>query len=93
MTPSVLFAMSLPGLLIALVVVAGVEQLASRRHRRSAITGAHRPRLGATGLVVVNAVIDPGSAAEQELRDESKVLRVESSNGTRVDLDAGTARI
>lgn len=92
----VLFAATIPGLVVLLVLLAAVEHLASRLKRRSAITGRHRPVLAAAGLDVFSGTLLAGKDAELEHRDLAKRLKVESGDaapGSVVDLSSGTAHI
>jgi hypothetical protein len=91
---------SIPGLVILLVVVAGVDRMGrSANHRlrlpwRSAEEG--RP-LAASGLDELNAFFAATKRYELDQRRISLVLRDEEGDGapprSAVDLDAGTAII
>ena len=52
MALGMLFAMTLPGLVVVLVVLAGVEVALSRRGRRGLLSGSARPSVSASGLDV-----------------------------------------
>jgi hypothetical protein len=92
-TAGFLFAMTLPGLLLLLVALTAIEKITSKLRRKSLLTGAHRPSLGATGLDLFSAAINPGKATELEERRQAKTLRLEhrSRDHNGIDLQAGTA--
>jgi len=60
MAAGVLFALTLPGLVILLVVVATAEHLWSRAGRRSLLLRRQRHALSAGGLDVFSAALVPG---------------------------------
>ena len=60
MGAGVLVALTLPGLVILLVVLAAVEHAWSRVGRRSPLHGRERHALSASGLDVFSAALDPG---------------------------------
>jgi hypothetical protein len=75
MTAGLLFAMTLPGTVVLLLVVAAVEHLSCRRGRRSPLTGRRRHALSASGLDVFSAAVLPGRADELAARAEQEQLR------------------
>ena len=96
MSLAILFAATLPGLVVLLTALAALEHIASRRRRRSVITGEHRPSLAATGLDVFSAAMLSGKDTELDHRDVAKRLRLDSTDGAppnTVDLASGTAHI
>lgn len=77
MAVGLLVAMTLPGLVVLLVLLALVEQLASRRGRRGLFSPRARAGLSAAGIDVLSAAVSPGHAlhreqqrVEQHLRDD-----------------------
>ena len=79
--PGVLFALSLPGLVVLLVVVAALEQLWSRLGRPSPVHRRRRSALSAGGLDVFSVALDPGRAADLEEQRSRAVRRVEVQDG------------
>ena len=85
MSLAILFAATLPGLVVLLIVVAAVERLSNKRRGVSA-----------AGLDVFSAAVLPGRATELEERDEAKNRRATHSDGAPphgIDLTGGTAHI
>lgn len=96
MSLTIVFAATLPGVVVLLTVLAAIEHAASRGRRRSVVTGEHRPVLAAAGLDVLSAAMLPGKDTELQHRDVAKRLRLESNDGAprnTVDLATGVARI
>ena len=92
----ILFAMSLPGLVLLLAIVGGVEVLLVRRRRRRGEATA-RPVVAETGFDALGLALSPGRKHQQE-HDEFQQLRREDEGDaapprSTVDLDAGQARI
>ncbi|MBO1333708.1 DUF6191 domain-containing protein [Streptomyces sp. VRA16 Mangrove soil] len=85
--------MTLPGLVIALTVIAFTDQglrLLGRRKRQSQIS--------ATGFEQLHATFSPGKQSELKERQSALVLRDDEEDGappahSRVDLDGGRAVI
>ncbi|MFG2824550.1 DUF6191 domain-containing protein [Kitasatospora sp. NPDC048365] len=95
---AVFWAMSLPGLVCALVVLAFVDQLAlgARRARWIPWRGTGREgQVSSTGFEQLHAQFAAGKQAELEQRKTTLMLRDEEGEGapprTRVDLDGGVA--
>ena len=91
----VLFALTLPGLVVLLVVVATLEHAWSRLGRRSPVYRRERHALSAGGIDVFSAALVPGKAidlAEQRVRE---MTRDDVADGDppygRIDLDSGVA--
>jgi hypothetical protein len=76
-----LFAMTLPGLVVILTVLAVVEQVLSRRGRRSIVSGSTRTALSASGLDAFSSALLPGKAVELEQRRIEAFLRDEEDDG------------
>ena len=74
MEAGVLFALTLPGVVLLLLVVAVLEHTASRLGRRSAITRTHRRGLSAAGLDAFAQAVSPAQAVavEQAQVEESR---------------------
>lgn len=90
-TAGALLALTLPGLLLGLLVLAVVEQVTARRGHRSRLAGSTRPRLSAAGFDVFSAAVSPGRAAQLEQRRVEAQLRDDEADGAppraQVDLD------
>lgn len=87
MSLAMLFAMSLPGLVVLLIAVAALERIVHRHGGRSA---------SAAGLDVFSASMLPGRAVELEHRDAAKTRRATHTDGAPphgVDLAGGTAHV
>jgi hypothetical protein len=97
MTAGMLMAMTLPGLVLVLLLLAVVEQGASRLRRCGLLTRRHRPARTATGMDFMAALTQPEKHLELQQRATDKVRRLEQGDGAprrhTVDLHAGTARI
>ena len=93
-----LFAMTIPGLVCLLALVALVDQLALRAGRAKWIPWRGTGREGqisATGFEQLHATFAAGKQRELDERKSSLMLRDDQGEGapprTRVDLDGGTA--
>jgi hypothetical protein len=90
-----LFALTLPGLVIVLVVLAVVERSLSQLKRRSLVRGQERPGLSAGGIDVFSAALSPGKATEMEQRRVEQLLREEEGDGApprdRIDFERRVA--
>lgn len=89
-----LFALTLPGLVLLLLALAVVEHTASRLRRRSLITRQQRTGLTATGLDFMAVLTMPNKELELDQRALDKVRRVDPGDGSPgggslVDLEAG----
>lgn len=95
MGAGLLFALTLPGLVIVLVVLAAVERSLSRLKRRSLVHGQERPGLSAGGIDVLSAALSPGKANEMEQRRVEQLLREEKDDGApprgRIDFEQHVA--
>jgi hypothetical protein len=95
MGAGVLFAMTLPGLVVLLVVLATAEHLWSRFGRRSPLHRRERHALSAGGMDVFSAALFPGKAIDLEQQRVRELTRDDVESGappsTRIDLDAGVA--
>ncbi|MGW6917425.1 DUF6191 domain-containing protein [Kitasatospora sp. NPDC054939] len=93
---AVFFAMSIPGLVCALVALAFLDQLAlrARRSRWVPWRGTGREgQISATGFEQLHAQFAAGKQNELDQRRTSLMLRDEEGDGapprTRVDLESG----
>jgi hypothetical protein len=90
-----LFALTLPGLVVLLVLVAGLEQVWSRLGRRSPLHRRARHALSAGGLDVFSAALVPGRDADLEQQRVRELRRDDVDDGAppygRIDLDGGVA--
>jgi hypothetical protein len=93
----VLFAFTLPGLVVLLVVVATVEHVWSRLGRRSPVYRRERHALSAGGMDVFSAALFPGKAVDLEQQRVREMTRDDVDDGAppyrRIDLDSGVAHI
>ena len=91
----VLVALTLPGLVILLVVLAALEHAWSRLGRRSPVHRRQRHALAAGGLDVFSTALVPGKGADLEEQRVREVRRDDGRDGAppygRIDLDGGTA--
>jgi len=90
-----LFALTLPGLVVLLVVLAAFEHAWSRLGRRSRLHGTERHALSAGGMDVFSAALFPGKAVDLEEQRVRELRRDDVQDGappyTRIDLDGGVA--
>ena len=96
MGAGVLFALTLPGLVILLVVLAVVEHAWSRLGLRSPLHRRARHALSAGGLDVFSAALVPGKAVDLEEQRVRETRRDDVADGApprRIDLDSGIAYI
>lgn len=95
MAAGTLFALTLPGLVLLLVVLGAAESLWARLGRRSPVFRRERHALSAGGLDVFSASLAPGRAVDLEQQRVRETLRDDVEDGApphrRVDLDAGVA--
>ena len=95
MGPGVLFALTLPGLVVLLVVVATAEHAWSRVGRRSPLYRRERHALSAGGMDVFSAALVPGKAVDLEQQRSRELRRDDVEDGAppygRIDLDSGVA--
>jgi hypothetical protein len=93
------FFMTLPGLVVALTLLAFVDQLLLRAGRAGALpwrNGARQSQISATGFEQLHASLSPGKQHELKERQSALVLPDNEDDGappnrTTVDLDGGTA--
>ncbi len=95
MAAGMLFALTLPGLVVLLVVVAAVEHAWSRAGRRSPLLHRRRHALSAGGLDVFSAALVPGRDVDLEQQRAREIRRDDVEDGAppygRIDLDGGVA--
>ena len=93
MAAGVLFALTLPGLVILLVVLAVVEHAWSRLGLRSPLHRRARHALSAGGMDVFSAALFPGKALDTEEQRHRELRRDDVEDGAppnrRIDLDGG----
>jgi hypothetical protein len=93
--PGLLVALTLPGLVLLLVVLAVVEQVVARLGRRSPLAHVRRHALSAGGLDVFSAALAPGRAVDLEQQRARELHRDDLGDGAppreRIDLDGGVA--
>ena len=89
------FALTLPGLVVLLLVLAAVEHAWSRLGRRSRLHGRERHALSAGGMDVFSAALVPGKAMDLEQQRVRELRRDDVEDGAppyaRIDLDSGVA--
>ena len=92
-----LFALTIPGLAVLLVVLAVVERVASGLRRASPLHGERRHALSAAGADVLSTALEPGRAVDVDQRLASELMREDETDGapprSRIDLDAGVAHL
>jgi hypothetical protein len=97
MAAGVLFAMTIPGLVIVLVVVATVEHAWSQLGRRSPLYRRDRHALSAGGMDVFSAALFPGKELDLEEQRVREMTRDDVVDGAppygRIDLDRSIAYI
>jgi len=92
----VLFALTLPGLVVLLVGLAVVEHAWSRLGRPSPLHHRARHALSAGGLDVFSAALFPGKSLDLQEQRVRKVRRDDVADGAppnRIDLDAGVVYV
>jgi hypothetical protein len=91
----VLFALTLPGVVVLLVAVAVIEQLASRRGRRGMVGRNRRRSLSAGGLDVFSSALIPGREADLEAQRTRQIVADDVEQGgpprDRIDRGRGVA--
>ena len=99
---AMVFAMSLPGLVLLLTVLAVLDQLAVKAGRTRWIPWRGSKRAGqiaSTGFDQLHAAVVPGKDVELRERHTMTMLAEEDESGAppgdgaQVDLDGGTARV
>jgi hypothetical protein len=97
MAPGVLFALTLPGLVVLLLLLATVEHAWSRLGLRSPLHRRARHALSAGGMDVFSAALFPGEAVDLEEQRVREMRRDDVEDGApprrRIDLDSGVAYI
>lgn len=91
-----LWAMSLPGLVVILVVVGAVDVVLTRRRKRRGETAA-RAKVAEVGFDALGLALSPSRRHKQEHDEFMEVKREEEGDGapprSTVDLDGRRARI
>ena len=92
---SLVFAMTLPGLVVLLILVAAIDQLLLRLRRRGLISWRQHSQVSSTGFELLQVAFSPGKQHELDQRRTQLLLRDEADEGappsSRVDLDRGVA--
>ena len=93
----VLIALTLPGLVLALLAVAAVDQLMLRLRGHGLVPWRRDTQVSSTGFDLLHAALSPGKADELDQLRTEELVRDDEAEGapprSRVDLDAGTARL
>jgi hypothetical protein len=91
------FALTLPGLVVLLVGLTMAEHLWSRLGRRSRLHGRERHALSAGGMDVFSAALFPGRALDLEEQRVREMRRDDVEDGApphaRIDLEAGVVYV
>lgn len=97
MGPGLLVALTLPGIVLLLVLLAVVEHLAARLGRLSPLARTKRHALSAGGLDVFSVALAPGRAVDLEEQRSRELHRDDLGDGAppreRIDLDGGVAHL
>ena len=83
MAARLIVALTLPGVVLLLVVLAVVEHVASRRGRRGAVSRRPRPRLSAGAFDAFSAAMSSGPAVQQEQQRVERMLRDDETSRER----------
>ncbi|MEO7980373.1 MAG: DUF6191 domain-containing protein [Sporichthyaceae bacterium] len=90
-------ALTLPGLVLALLAVAAVDQLLLRLCDHGLVRWRRDSQVSSTGFELLHASLSPGKADELAERQKQELVRDEADDGapprSTVDLDGGVARI
>lgn len=90
-------ALTLPGLVLALLAVAAADQLLLRLRDRGVVPWRRDSQVSSTGFELLHASLSPGKADELAERQKQELVRDEDDDGapprSTVDLDGGVARI
>lgn len=96
-TVGVLVALTLPGLVLALLVVAAADQVLLRARGRGLAPWRREAPVSATGFELLHAALAPGKADELAQRHSQELVRDHEEDGapprSGVDLDRGVARL
>ncbi len=94
---AMLFAMTLPGLVVLLFVVAIVDLLLVRRRGRGIVPWRRDRIVSSTGFDLLQTALNPGKQHELDQRRTELVLREEDEDGAPprdpVDLARGVVRL
>ena len=93
----VVFAMTLPGLVLLLLAVAAVDQLLLRLRGRGLMSWRAGAQVGSTGFELLHASLSPGKADELAQRRTEEIVRVDDDSAapprSRIDLVTGVAHL
>jgi hypothetical protein len=93
----VLIALTLPGLVLALLGVAAVDQLMLRLRGHGLVRWRRDTQVSSTGFDLLHAALAPGKADELAQRRTEELVRDDEAEGapprSRVDLVAGIAHL
>lgn len=94
---AVLVALTLPGLVLTLLVVAAADQVLLRARGRGLAPWRREAPVSATGFELLHAALAPGKADELAARHVEELVRDEDDEGApphlAVDLERGVARL
>ena len=90
-------ALTLPGLVLALLAVAALDQVLLRVRHRGLVSWRRDAQVTSTGFELLHASLSPGKADELAQRRTTELVRDEDEEGapprSRVDLAAGVAHL
>jgi hypothetical protein len=91
----VAFALTLPGLVVVLVLVAFADQLLLRVRGHGLVPWRRDTQVSSTGFDLLHAALSPGKQDELDQRRTEELVRDDEDDGaparSRVDLDGGVA--
>jgi hypothetical protein len=92
-----LFALTIPGLVVGLIVVAAIDQVLYRLGRKGLLPWRHSGRASAAGMDPLSAVLTPGKQHELDQKHQQALMREDEGDAapphSSVDIGAGIARI
>lgn len=93
----VAFALTLPGLAVALVAVAFADQAVLRLRGRGLVPWRRDAQVSSTGFDLLHAALSPGKQAELDQRHTEELVRDDAEDGapprSRIDFAAGVAHL
>src|SRR4029079_13437282 len=92
-----LVALTLPGLVLALLGVAAVDQVLLRLRGHGLVPWRRDTQVSSTGFDLLHAALSPGKADELAQRHTEELVRDDEDEAgpprSRVDLEAGVAHL
>ncbi|HEX7188059.1 MAG TPA: DUF6191 domain-containing protein [Actinomycetes bacterium] len=91
------FALTLPGLVVLLVIVAFVDQALLRLRGCGIVAWRRDAPVSSTGFDLLHAALSPGKQHELDQRSAEELVRDDEDDGapphSRIDFAAGVARL